>query len=295
MLYKEIGIADIDLKQAESRLTDWLGKGFHGAMDYMKRHGVKRSRPEELVPGTMRVICARMDYLPPAKDASAMLENHDKAYIARYALGRDYHKLIRKRLEMLARKIKKEVGSLHYRVFTDSAPVMEKPLAEKAGLGWIGKSTNLIHHQEGTWFFIGTIYIDCPLPIDTPSKDHCGSCRKCIDVCPTQAIVAPYQLNASRCISYLTIELRKSIPEDLRPLIGNRVYGCDDCQIVCPWNKFAKHTKEDAFYPRHDLDQSELLKLFAWSEEEFLKKNRRFCHSAYWLLLLAAQSRSGIG
>ena len=270
--FQQIGITDVDLGAAEPELQTWLAKNFHGEMDYMQKHGTKRTRPAELLPGTIRVISVRMDYLPADTSMLAALNNPQRAYISRYALGRDYHKLIRKRLQSLAEKIQTQSGASGYRVFCDSAPVMEKPLAQKAGLGWIGKHTNLINSKAGSWFFLGEIFTDLPLPTDTPvAQSHCGTCTSCIDVCPTQAIVAPYQLDARRCISYLTIELRGSIPLELRPLIGNRIYGCDDCQIFCPWNKFAKHTNEKEFHPRHRLDAAELLDVFAWSEEEFLQ------------------------
>lgn len=269
--FQQVGITDVDLGQAEANLQAWLAQRFHGEMSYMERHGTKRSRPDELQPGTIRIISARMDYLPADTRLIETLNDPEAAYISRYALGRDYHKLIRKRLEKLAQKIQASAGSMGYRVFSDSAPVMEKPIAQKAGLGWIGKHTNLINSKAGSWFFLGEIFTDMPLPIDVPQeKSHCGSCQSCIDVCPTQAIVAPYQLDARRCISYLTIELRGSIPVELRPLIGNRVYGCDDCQLFCPWNKFAKFTQEESFHPRHKLDAAKLLDLFAWSEAEFL-------------------------
>lgn len=289
--FQQIGITDVDLSQAEQRLQDWLAQRFHGEMDYMQRHGLKRSRPEQLVPGTIRVISARLDYLPQAADCEAILANPDKAYVSRYALGRDYHKLIRKRLTKLAKHISAEIGPFNFRAFADSAPVMEKPIAEKANLGWIGKHTNLINNKAGSWFFLGTIYTDLPLPIDTPATNHCGSCHACIDVCPSQAIVGPYQLDAKRCISYLTIELRGSIPLELRPLIGNRIYGCDDCQLVCPWNKFAQLTSEGDFQPRHQLDNCDLITLFNWDEQQFLKNTegsaiRRIGHEC-WLRNIA--------
>jgi len=241
-------------------------------MGYMQRHGTRRSRPAELVPGTVRVICARLDYLPAAADPQAVLDDPSAAYVSRYALGRDYHKIVRKRLQQLADRIAQAIGPFGYRVFSDSAPVLEKPLAEKAGLGWIGKHTNLIARDAGSWFFLGEIYTDLPLPVDAPATGHCGSCRACIDVCPTRAIVGPYRLDARRCISYLTIELRGSIPVELRPLLGNRIYGCDDCQLVCPWNRFARLTTEPDFVPRHNLDAAKLVELFDWSEEEFLRR-----------------------
>ncbi len=271
--FQQVGITDTDLSQAETHLDNWLGKNFHGTMGYMQYHGLKRSRPALLHPGTHRVISVRMDYLPESgKAMNNCLENPISAYISRYALGRDYHKLMRNRLQKLADLIHAEIGDFGYRAFVDSAPVLEKALAEKAGLGWIGKHSNLINRKAGSWFFLGEIYTDLPLPIDKPATEHCGDCRACLDICPTQAIVAPYEVDARRCISYLTIELHGSIPEGLRPLIGNRIYGCDDCQLVCPWNRFAKLTSEKDFNPRHHLDTQELLDVFAWTEEEFLAK-----------------------
>lgn len=270
--FQQIGITDTDLSDAEGRLRAWLAEGRHGEMQYMAAHGTRRSRPAELRPGTVRVISARMNYLPPAADAQAVLDDPARGYVSRYALGRDYHKVVRARLRSLARRIEHEIGPFGYRVYSDSAPVLEKPLAQKAGLGWIGKHTNLLARDAGSWFFLGEIYTDLALPLDAPASDHCGSCRACIDVCPTQAITGPYQLDARRCVSYLTIELRGSIPEDLRPLVGNRVYGCDDCQLVCPWNRFARLTDEADFAPRHELDAPALIALFAWSEEEFLRR-----------------------
>jgi epoxyqueuosine reductase len=270
--FQQLGIADTDLGPHEAHLLNWLNAGRHGEMDYMQRHGTRRSRPARLVPGTLRVISARMDYLPAEATASdAILSNPELGFISRYALGRDYHKLLRTRLQKLADHIGAQIGPFGHRVFTDSAPVLEKALAEKAGLGWIGKHTNVIHEKTGSWFFLGELYTDLPLPVDAPAANHCGSCQACIDICPTRAIVAPYQLDARRCISYLTIELRGSIPEPLRPLLGNRIYGCDDCQLVCPWNKFARPTREPDFAPRHGLDAPKLVELFAWTEEEFLK------------------------
>lgn len=270
--FQQIGITDIDLSQYEQNFLAWLDKKFHGDMHYMSAHGTKRYRPQELVPGTLRVISARMDYLPIDTDIPKVLQNTRLGYISRYALGRDYHKLMRKRLALLAKKINERVGEFEYRAFSDSAPVLEKPLAEKAGLGWIGKHTNLLNRQAGSWFFLGELFTNLPLPIDTPVKNHCGTCQACITICPTQAIIGPYQLDARRCISYLTIELRDSIPVELRPLIGNRIYGCDDCQLVCPWNRFAKPTNEADFQPRHGLASQELVALFNWTEEEFLSK-----------------------
>lgn len=269
--FQQIGITDTQLNLAEKRLQDWLAKSFHGDMNYMESHGLKRSRPELLIPGTIRVISARMDYLPEKSDLMTLLDHPKTAYIARYALGRDYHKLIRKRLERLAQQIREEIPETQYRVFADSAPILEKPLAEKAGLGWQGKHTNLIHAKAGSWFFLGTIYTNLPLPLDQPSTNHCGSCQACMDICPTKAIIGPYQLDARRCIAYLTIEYHGIIPEVFRKPIGNRVFGCDDCQIVCPWNKFAKVTKESAFLPRAALNNPALLELFSWDEKTFLK------------------------
>ncbi len=275
--FQKLGISDTQLDKAEAHLLNWLQEGRHGRMDYMSKHGTKRSRPDELEPGTVSVISARLDYLPPnSADPEAILANPEKAYISRYALGRDYHKVLRNRMQKLATRIKQAIGPFGYRVFTDSAPVLEKALAEKAGLGWIGKHTNLLAEQTGSWFFLGEIYTDLPLPtslpINTTTTNHCGTCMACIDACPTRAIVAPYQVDARLCISYLTIELRESIPVELRPLIGNRIYGCDDCQLMCPWNRFAQTTPETDFLPRHALDDISLLALFAWSEEEFLKR-----------------------
>ena len=238
----------------------------------MRKHGAKRTRPASLVPGTLRIISARMDYRPDAADALRVLADGDKAFVARYALGRDYHKVLRARLKKLAQRIAGEIGEFGYRVFTDSAPVMEVEVARKAGLGWRGKHTVLIAREAGSFFFLGDVYTDLPLPLDAAVEEHCGSCRKCIDVCPTKAIVAPYQLDARRCISYLTIELKGSIPSELRPLIGNRVFGCDDCQIVCPWNRYAQLAGEPDFRVRNGLDCAELVELFAWTEQEFRQR-----------------------
>ncbi|MDA8561503.1 tRNA epoxyqueuosine(34) reductase QueG [Gammaproteobacteria bacterium] len=270
--FQQIGITDTDLSQYEGRFLTWLENKFHGEMKYMEAHGAKRYRPGELIPGTIRIISASINYMPENTDIPNVLKNHNLGYISRYALGRDYHKLMRKRLDKLAKKINEVVSESNYRVFSDSAPVLEKPIAEKAGLGWIGKHTNLISRKAGSWFFLGEIFTNVPLPLDSSVKNHCGSCSACIDICPTQAIIAPYQLDARRCISYLTIELRGSIPVEFRSMLGNRIYGCDDCQIVCPWNRFAKSTKEDDFCPRHDLAAPELINLFNWSEDEFLRK-----------------------
>lgn len=276
--FDQIGITDTNLQTAEKLHQAWIAKGFHGEMDYMAKHGVKRTRPAELVPNTLRVISARLDYLPPnALDSEQVLQDRSKAFISRYALGRDYHKVMRNKLQKLSEKIQSAVNQLEnfnfeYRVFTDSAPVLEVALAEKAGIGWRGKHTLLIHKDRGSWFFLGEIYTNLPLAIDQPSSNHCGTCQRCIEVCPTQAIVAPYQVDARRCISYLTIELKTSIPLELRPLIGNRVYGCDDCQLYCPWNKFAEISREPDFSIKNGLDNMHLIECFTWSEHTFKTK-----------------------
>ncbi|MCG7905317.1 MAG: tRNA epoxyqueuosine(34) reductase QueG [Candidatus Thiodiazotropha taylori] len=271
--FDAVGITDTDLSEAESRLHQWLASGCHGEMDYMAKHGNKRSRPAELEPGTVRVISVRMDYLPePMQDLQRILEDPQKAFISRYALGRDYHKLLRNRLKRLQQKIQQTLPESSNRLYVDSAPVLEKPLAEKAGLGWIGKHTNLLNKRSGSWFFLGEIYSTIPLPIDSPAENHCGRCQACLEICPTQAITAPYQLDARRCISYLTIELRGAIPEPYRAAMGNRIYGCDDCQQVCPWNRFAQLTSEQDFLARHKLDSSGLIALFEWDEATFLQK-----------------------
>lgn len=271
--FAKLGIAGIELEEDEAHLLNWLRQGRHGAMDYMQRHGMKRSRPHELQPGTVRVISVRMNYFPEgAHDAWQTLRDPERGYVARYALGRDYHKLMRARLQKLADRIQAETGPFGYRAFADSAPVLEKALARNAGLGWIGKHTLLLDRDAGSWFFLGELYTDLPLPVDAPSTEHCGTCTRCIEVCPTRAITGPKQLDARRCIAYLTIELKDAIPEELRPLIGNRVFGCDDCQLVCPWNKFAQPTREEDFAPRHGLDGAALVELFGWSEEAFLAK-----------------------
>jgi len=290
--FQQVGITDTDLSEDETHLLAWLAAGRHGHMDYMERHGRLRSRPHELVPGTLRVVTVRMDYWPgPARDAQQVLDDARRAYVSRYALGRDYHKLLRKRLQQLARRIEQVVGPFGYRAFTDSAPVLEKALAQKAGLGWIGKHTNLIDDKCGSWFFLGELFTDLPLPVDAAALPHCGTCRACLDICPTGAIVAPYQLDARRCISYLTIELRGPIPAQFRRAIGNRVYGCDDCQLVCPWNRFARPTAERSFLPRQQLDSTTLIELFRWSEQEFMRRLegspiRRIGH-ACWLRNIA--------
>ncbi len=278
--FNEIGITDTNLQAAEAEHQAWIAKGFHGDMDYMAKHGVKRTRPAELVPDTIRVISARLDYLPPnATDSKAVVLDSSKAFISRYALGRDYHKVMRNKLQKLCAKIHSEINQFQssqskasdfkYRVFTDSAPVLEVALAEKASLGWRGKHTLLIDKNRGSWFFLGEIYTNLPLTIDEPSPNHCGTCTSCIEICPTRAIVAPYEVDARRCISYLTIELKGSIPLEFRPLIGNRVYGCDDCQLVCPWNKFAEITKEPDFAVKNGLDNISLVDCFYWTEDIF--------------------------
>jgi epoxyqueuosine reductase len=276
--FADVRIADIDLTHAEAGLQAWLDAGRHGEMDYMASHGMKRARPAELVPGTVRVICARMDYLPAStpddwrERETARLDEPGAAVVSIYARGRDYHKVLRNRLQQLAERIRAQTGELGFRVFTDSAPVMELPLAEKAGLGWRGKHTLMLSREAGSMFFLGEILVDIPLPVDAPASAHCGQCQACIDVCPTQAILGPGRLDARRCISYLTIELKSSIPEELRPLIGNRVYGCDDCQTVCPWNKFAQRAVVPDFEERNQLGSESMVALFGWSEDEF---NRR--------------------
>jgi epoxyqueuosine reductase len=271
--FADAGISGVQLGEDERHLQRWLDDGRHGDMDYMARHGTRRSRPAELEPGTQRVISVRMDYVPPGtRNAWDVLGDGEAGYVSRYALGRDYHKLMRHRLQKLAERIHGVVGEFGYRAYVDSAPVLEKALARNAGLGWIGKHTVLINRRAGSYFFLGELYTDLPLPVDEAATEHCGSCRRCIDICPTQAITGPYQLDARRCISYLTIELKGSIPEELRAPMGNRIFGCDDCQLVCPWNKFAQVAVEPDFAPRHSLDGARLIDLFGWSEEEFLKR-----------------------
>lgn len=271
--FQQCGITNTDLNSAETRLNQWLSLGYAGEMDYMSKHGSLRSQPRELVAGTVRIISVRMNYLPDSNEELLRIsDNPTQAFISRYALGRDYHKLLRKRLQQLADRITDNYGEFGYRVFVDSAPVLEKPLAEKAGLGWIGKHTNLINRHAGSWFFLGELYVDLPLPIDSPAEEHCGTCSACIDICPTRAIVEPFVLDARRCISYLTIELHGAIPPELRKGIGNHIYGCDDCQAVCPWNRFASSTEENDFMPRHGLNTATLLELFQWDETTFLKK-----------------------
>ncbi len=270
--FQQIGVTDTDLGPHEERLKTWLAQGYHGDMGFMADHGNMRSRPAELQPNTVRVISARMDYLPPDVSIKEQLQDPSLAYVSRYALGRDYHKLIRKRLTQLGKQLQQAAGDMGFRAFVDSAPVLERALANKAGLGWIGKNTMLINRQAGSYFFLGEILTDLPLPVDEPyAKDHCGRCQACLDICPTQAFVGPHVLDARRCISYLTIELDGPIPEELRQGMGNRIFGCDDCQIGCPWNRFSKPTQETDFTPRHALDKATLLALFRWDEATFLK------------------------
>ena len=268
--FQRVGIADVALDEDEVHLLNWLQRGRHGDMSYMQRHGTKRSRPSELQAGTLSVISARMDYWPPdTATAEQVLAAAEFGYISRYALGRDYHKLLRRRLQQLADRIQTLIGPFGYRAFVDSAPVLEKALARNAGLGWIGKHTNLLSRESGSWFFLGELYTDLPLPADSPARSHCGECSACIQSCPTGAIVAPYELDARLCISYLTIEHNGAIPEALRPLMGNRIYGCDDCQLVCPWNRFANPTQEADFSARHQLDARHLVELFRWTRADF--------------------------
>ncbi|OGT45652.1 MAG: tRNA epoxyqueuosine(34) reductase QueG [Gammaproteobacteria bacterium RIFCSPHIGHO2_12_FULL_38_11] len=269
--FAQMGITDCDIGDADERLQAWLAKGYHGAMHYMGNNRELRKNPEKLHPGTLRIISVRMDYLIENHNTLQILENRNKAAISRYALGRDYHKVMRKKLNILAKKIN-DIVPHGYRAFTDSAPVFERKIAEKAGIGWIGKNTMIMNKQAGSFFFLGELFTNLPLPLDKPVEAHCGSCTACIDICPTKAIVAPYQIDARRCISYLTIEHKGSIDPKLRPLMGNRIYGCDDCQLFCPWNKFAKFTPEKDFQPRHNLKDVDLIELFSWSEKEFLEK-----------------------
>ncbi|WP_299734306.1 tRNA epoxyqueuosine(34) reductase QueG [uncultured Endozoicomonas sp.] len=276
---RELGFQAMGVSKAEvperdvEHLKQWLAKGFHGDMGYMAQHLALRANPAELHPGALRVLSFRMDYLPAETETVKLLGEPEKAYVSRYALGRDYHKLIRKRLTQLGKQIEAEVGEHGFRAFVDSAPIMERPIAQQAGLGWMGKHSLIINRQAGSFFFLGELFTNLPLPVDEPYEtNHCGRCSSCMDKCPTGAIVAPYQVDARRCISYLTIENKGSIPEELRPLMGNRIYGCDDCQLVCPWNRFAKSTKESDFQPRHNLDASDLVDLFSWTEEQFLER-----------------------
>lgn len=290
--FQQVGISDPDIGEHEQRLQQWLDAGYHGEMEWMASHGSKRTRPAELVPGTRRVISVRMDYLPGDTRMAKRLADRNAAYISRYALGRDYHKLMRRRLQQLAERVQALIGPFGFRAFVDSAPVMERALATRSGLGWIGKNCMLINPKAGSYFFLGELYVDLPLPTDDAfTQQHCGSCSACLQQCPTQAFVDDRVLDARRCISYLTIELKGAIPEDLRPLMGNRVFGCDDCQLVCPWNKFAKPTGESDFSPRHQLDQADLISLFRWDEQQFLGNTegsplRRIGHER-WLRNLA--------
>ena len=269
--FQQVGISDINLKDQEANLQNWLDNNYHGEMDYMLKHGMKRARPDELLPGTLRVISVRMDYLPEDAQFASNLEDKDLAYISRYALGRDYHKVLRKKLKQLGDKIQAEIGELGFRPFVDSAPVLERPLAEKAGLGWVGKHSLLLDKAAGSWFFIGELLIDLALPVDQAQSNQCGQCVACIKICPTQAIVAPYVVDGRRCISYLTIELQGAIPVEFRKAIGNRIYGCDDCQLICPWNRFADTTEESDYQAKDFLQNQSLLTLFNWTEETFLK------------------------
>lgn len=288
MGFDSVAIADIDLSAAEPGLAAWLAAGFHGEMDYMARHGMKRARPAELIPGTLRVISARMNYFPDAAEPLAVLADPARAYISRYALGRDYHKVLRARLQRLAERL--AAAAPHgFRVFVDSAPVLEVELAQHAGLGWRGKHSLLLDRKSGSYFFLGEIFTDLPLPTEEVAEAHCGRCTACIDACPTGAIVAPYRVDARRCISYLTIELKEAIPEPLRPLIGNRIYGCDDCQLVCPWNRFARMSAESDFKPRHRLDDISLVELFAWTAAEF---EQRMAGSAIYRIGFERWSRN---
>jgi epoxyqueuosine reductase len=273
MGFQQMGITGVDLGEHEAYLQKWLDSDYHGSMEYMRRHGSKRSRPQELVPDTLRIISVRMDYLDLDTQPLEILASPEKAYISRYTLGRDYHKLIRKRLSQLARRIEENVGGGQYRAFVDSAPVLERAIAEQAGLGWIAKNTMLINAESGSWFFLGEIYTDLPLPLDTPqTTKHCGTCTTCLDICPTNAFVGPFELDARKCISYLTIEHHGSIDPELRPLMGNRIFGCDDCQLCCPWNKFAQPTDEHDFHPRHGLADAQLTELLLWDEDTFLSR-----------------------
>lgn len=301
--FAQIGITDVDLGVHGDRLQAWLEKQYHGEMGYMADHGDKRYRPDHLVPGTLRIITARMDYMAPDVQTLEVLNNPNQAYISRYALGRDYHKLMRKRLTELGKKIQnalKEIngGEHGYRAFVDSAPVLERGLAQKSGQGWIGKNAMLINPKAGSYFFLGELFTDLPLPLDTPYDDmNCGSCTACITECPTGAIVDNHVVDGRKCISYLTIELKDAIPEELRSKMGNRIFGCDDCQLCCPWNKFTKHSQEKDFTPRHNLDTATLLELFAWDEATFLSKTegtpiRRAGHER-WLRNIAVALGNG--
>jgi len=271
--FQQCGITGTDLSAEAEPLKAWLDKGYQGEMNYLENHFDKRINPALLTEGTQRIICVRMNCLPPDTKTISVLKNPDQAYISRYTMGRDYHKLMRKKLTQLGKQTEALVGAFGYRAFVDSAPVLERPLARNSGLGWQGKHTLILNRQAGSWFLLGELFVDLPLPIDPPyTEEHCGQCQACIDICPTRAIVAPYQLDARRCISYLTIELKGAIPSEFRPLIGNRIFGCDDCQLICPWNRFARLSDEDDFTPRHNLDRISLLDLQQWDEETFLKR-----------------------
>ncbi|MBH2564646.1 tRNA epoxyqueuosine(34) reductase QueG [Serratia marcescens] len=269
--FQQVGICDTDLSLEEPKLQAWLDKQYHGEMEWMARHGMLRARPHELLPGTLRVISVRMNYLPAKAAFASTLQNPQLGYVSRYALGRDYHKLLRQRLKKLGDQIQAYCGELNFRPFVDSAPVMERALAAKAGIGWVGKHSLILNREAGSWFFLGELLIDLPLPVDQPQEEQCGRCVACITTCPTGAIVAPYTVDARRCISYLTIELEGAIPEEFRPLLGNRIYGCDDCQLICPWNRFSQLTDEDDFSPRATLHAPQLIDLFNWTEEKFLR------------------------
>ncbi|EMD1177862.1 tRNA epoxyqueuosine(34) reductase QueG [Vibrio harveyi] len=270
--FQKVGICDVDLSEHEAALQKWLDQGYHGSMDWMARHGMMRARPNELLPGTVRVISVRMDYLPPEAKFASNLANKNHAYISRYALGRDYHKLVRKQLNKLGKLIEQEVGQFGYRPFVDSAPILERPLAQKAGLGWTGKHSLILDKDCGSWFFLGELLIDLPLPVDEPSVDQCDKCKSCITSCPTQAIVDEKVVDARRCISYLTIEFDGVIPEEFRKPMGNRIYGCDDCQLVCPWNRYAEITEQEDFHRRESFEDPDLVTMFNWDEATFLKQ-----------------------
>ncbi|GAA5143522.1 tRNA epoxyqueuosine(34) reductase QueG [Thalassotalea piscium] len=289
--FNKVGITNVNLSDHEDNLAKWLANNYHGDMHYMESHGLMRARPAELAPGALRVISVRLDYLPTDAKFAQTLQNKDKAYVSRYALGRDYHKLMRKRLKKLGQQIQDYCAELNYRPFVDSAPILERPLAEKAGLGWVGKHSLLLSKEAGSWFFIGELLVDIPLPCDQPVSENCGKCVACIKICPTNAIVEPYVVDARRCISYLTIELKEAIPLEFRPLMGNRIYGCDDCQLICPWNQYAQLSAEQDFQARHKLDQASLIELFMWNETEFLSNTegspiRRIGHQQ-WLRNIA--------
>ena len=269
--FQQVGICDTDLSAEEPKLQAWLEKQYHGEMDWMARHGMMRARPHELLPGTLRVISVRMNYLPAKAAFASTLKNPQLGYVSRYALGRDYHKVLRNRLKKLGEMIQAYCGELNFRPFVDSAPILERPIAAKAGLGWTGKHSLILNREAGSWFFLGELLIDLPLPVDKPQEEQCGRCVACITICPTAAIVEPYVVDARRCISYLTIELEGAIPEEFRPLIGNRIYGCDDCQLICPWNRYGQLTDEDDFSPRAVLHAPPLTDLFAWDEAKFLR------------------------